>query len=43
MVEDMDLLAINKKTKIKRIVIAPWLIEKIDSAPCTIYAEVDQK
>jgi len=37
-VEDMDLL--GKPLDYKRVVIAPLLVEEVDSAPCTVLAEV---
>jgi len=37
-VEDMDLL--GKPVDYKRVVIAPLLVEEVDSAPCTILAEI---
>jgi kynurenine formamidase len=39
LIEDMDLSQINGK-RIKQMLIVPWLIEKIDSAPCTVLAGV---
>ncbi|GBC68646.1 Kynurenine formamidase [archaeon HR01] len=37
-VEDMDLM--GKPRELKRVVVAPLMIEGVDSAPCTVLAEV---
>jgi len=38
-IEDMDLNPV-KENKLRQIVVIPWFIKKIDSAPCTVLAEV---
>lgn len=40
-IEDMNLKEVNNNVKIKKITIVPWLIECIDSAPCSILGEVE--
>jgi arylformamidase len=37
-VEDMDLL--GKPASYRRVFIAPLMVEEVDSAPCTVLAEV---
>ena len=39
-VEDMDLRFVDNKSNIKKILIVPWAIEEVDSAPCSVIAEV---
>lgn len=39
-VEDMDLSKIKKGDKIKRLYVIPLFIDKIDSSPCTVFAEI---
>ncbi len=39
-VEDMNLLKVNKDTVFKRIYVAPLMISRSDGGPCTILAEV---
>ena len=38
--EDMDLRALNKHSKIEKIAIAPLRIAKCDGLPCTVLAKV---
>ena len=38
--EDMNLSALKAGAKIQKIMVVPWLISGIDSAPCTVLAEV---
>lgn len=40
LVEDMNLGILKTGQKIRKITIAPWLISGVDSAPCTVLAEV---
>ena len=40
LVEDMNLAVLKSDTKIRKILVVPWLISGIDSAPCTVLAEV---
>ncbi len=37
-IEDMDLL--GKPSRFKKVIVAPLMIEDVDSAPCTVFAEV---
>ncbi|MDW8063043.1 MAG: cyclase family protein [Candidatus Caldarchaeum sp.] len=37
-IEDMDLL--NKPADLKRVLVVPLMVEEVDSAPCTVLAEV---
>ncbi|MEM4363302.1 MAG: cyclase family protein [Candidatus Caldarchaeum sp.] len=37
-IEDMDLL--GKPSSFKKVVLAPLMVEDVDSAPCTVFAEV---
>ncbi len=40
LVEDMKLNNIKKLNSVKKIIIVPWQIKGIDSAPCTIIAKI---
>jgi kynurenine formamidase len=40
LVEDMNLSVLKKGEKIRKLLVVPWLIAGIDSAPCTVLAEV---
>ncbi|MEM0441049.1 MAG: cyclase family protein [Candidatus Caldarchaeum sp.] len=37
-IEDMDLL--GKPTRLKKVIVAPLMVEGVDSSPCTVLAEV---
>lgn len=41
-VEDVNMDLINSKVQIKNISIVPLLFDKMDGAPCTIIAEIDE-
>ncbi len=41
LLEDMDLTALRKESKIKKLDIAPLRISKCDGLPCTIIAEIE--
>jgi len=43
LIEDMNLHAISQRDKLMRIILLPWQIFGIDSAPCTVIAEVAEK
>jgi len=40
LLEDMNLTVLRKGEKIRELQIVPWLVVGIDSAPCTVLAEV---
>lgn len=40
MVEDMNLGIVKTGQRIRKITVVPWLISGVDSAPCTVLAEV---
>lgn len=40
LMEDMNLAVLNSGEKIQTIMVVPWLISGIDSAPCAVLAEV---
>ena len=40
LIEDMNLAVLKPSEKIQKILVVPWSISNIDSAPCTILAEV---
>jgi arylformamidase len=40
LVEDMNLGILKTGQKIRKLTIVPWLISGVDSAPCTVLAEV---
>lgn len=40
LLEDMNLPVLRKGEKIRKLQIVPWLVAGIDSAPCTVLAEV---
>lgn len=40
LVEDMNLTVLKADEKIQKIIVVPWFISDIDSAPCTVLAEV---
>jgi len=40
LLEDMDLIKVDKNTKIKRVIIAPLRISKCDGLPCTVIGEI---
>lgn len=40
LIEDMNLAVLKSGAKIQKIMIVPWFISDIDSAPCTVLAEV---
>jgi len=40
LIEDMNFSVINTTKTIKKIILVPWLIKNIDSAPCAVLAEV---
>lgn len=43
LIEDMNLNALSENHILKKIIVIPWQIEGIDSAPCSIVAEVEQR
>jgi len=43
LIEDMWLPVLKRGEKIRKIIVAPWLIQEIDSAPCTVLAEVAEE
>jgi len=45
LIEDMNLepLKQNNMVKIKKIIVVPWLISDVDSAPCTVFAVIQSK
>lgn len=40
LIEDMNLAVLKSDEKIQKILVVPWFISGIDSAPCTVLAEV---
>jgi len=40
LVEDMKLDTIKKLNSVKKIIVVPWQIKGIDSAPCTVIAKI---
>ncbi len=40
LLEDMDLTNVDKNTKFKKVIIAPFRISKCDGLPCTVIAEI---
>ncbi|MDX9742786.1 MAG: cyclase family protein [Arcobacteraceae bacterium] len=40
--EDMDLRAINKDTKLEKITIMPMRLSQCDGLPCTVFGEIDE-
>lgn len=40
LIEDMDLSSLTDNENITKLLVIPWLIQGIDSAPCTVLAEV---
>lgn len=40
MIEDMNLAVLKSGEKLQKILVVPWFISGIDSAPCTVLAEV---
>lgn len=40
LLEDMNLTVLKKGEKIRNLLVVPWFIAGIDSAPCTVLAEV---
>lgn len=40
LIEDMALAVLKSDKKIQKILVVPWFISGIDSAPCTVLAEV---
>ncbi len=40
LIEDMDLRYVDKGSNFDRIIVVPWAIKDIDSAPCTVLAEI---
>jgi kynurenine formamidase len=40
LIEDMNLAVLKPDEKIQKVLVVPWLISNIDSAPCTVLAEV---
>lgn len=39
-IEDMNLQGIDSRDRLLRVIVLPWQISGIDSAPCTVLAEV---
>lgn len=42
-IEDMNLSELEQKNLIKKVIVVPWDVEKIDSAPCSVFAEVESR
>ena len=42
-IEDMNLAVLKPSEKIQKITAVPWFISGIDSAPCTVLAEVKNR
>ena len=40
LVEDMNLAVLKANEKLRKLIIVPWPISNMDSAPCTVLAEV---
>ncbi|MDI6644826.1 MAG: cyclase family protein [Methanobacteriaceae archaeon] len=40
LIEDLDLNNISSQNKIKKIIVCPWQLEDVDSAPCSVIAEI---
>ena len=43
LIEDMNLKVLNQETRIRKLFVVPWLVSNIDSAPCTVLAEVVER
>jgi kynurenine formamidase len=43
LVEDMDLGSLSSKVYIKQLIVIPWQFKNIDSAPCTVFAQISSK
>jgi len=43
LIEDMNLESLKDSHILKKIIVIPWQIKGIDSAPCSILAEIEQK
>ncbi len=41
LLEDMNLVDVNKLTKFKKVIISPMLIENCDGLPCTVFGEIN--
>ncbi|GAB4309522.1 MAG: cyclase family protein [Methanobacteriaceae archaeon] len=40
LIEDLDLNNISVQDKIKKLIVCPWQLEDVDSAPCSVIAEI---
>jgi len=43
LVEDMNFENIENSDSIEKVIVAPWQIKGIDSAPCTVIAKIKNK
>lgn len=41
LVEDMDLSSLSSEINIKNLFVIPWQVKNIDSAPCTVIAQIN--
>lgn len=41
LIEDLKLNKLTPNVNVKRVIVVPWQIKGIDSAPCTVLAEID--
>ncbi len=42
LVEDLDLRVVGEKTELEKVLVVPWQVGNIDSAPCTVLAQITQ-
>lgn len=42
LLEDMDLRALNKDTKLKEVIVSPLRIANSDGLPCTVFGKLDE-
>lgn len=43
LVEDMNFENVENPDSIEKVIVAPWQIKGIDSAPCTVIAKIKNK
>lgn len=42
LVEDLDLRIVDEKSDLEKVIVIPWQVGSIDSAPCTVLARINQ-
>ncbi len=43
LVEDLDLHLVGEKSELEEVLVIPWQVGKIDSAPCTVLAKINHR